>query len=422
MVKILHLADIHLGMENYGRTDKSGINSRLLDFLKNFDYAVDYAIENKTEFFLFAGDAFKTREPTQTQQREFAKRIKKLSRNNIQVILVIGNHDLPNAFGKADSLDIYKTLEVENVHIAKDPQIFKFRKMGEKSWQLANDVSVPGFANECFQIAALPWISKSELIGKKDYKDKTIEEVNKLIGNKIADVIKNLASRVDPQYAAVMVAHATVAGAVFGAERKVYVGSDIVIPHTNLMEPWKYVALGHLHKFQVLSENPPVIYSGSIDRVDFSEESEDKGFVAAEIEKDAPTKYNFIQTPARKFISLTIDIEENCIEPMEIIKAEINKHDFQEMVVKVNIKVPEDLAGLINNQEIMKYLDGAYYIASINKEIIKNQIQAGEEIKDIESFSPIKALEKYLSGKGIKDKQLQTYKQYAEKIIKSLEE
>ena len=78
-MKILHFADLHLGVESYGRIDPAtGLPSRLLDFLSAFDHVVDYAIENRVDLVLFCGDAYKTREPTQTQQREFAKRLNRL--------------------------------------------------------------------------------------------------------------------------------------------------------------------------------------------------------------------------------------------------------------------------------------------------------------------------------------------------------
>ena len=112
-VKILHFADLHLGVESYGRLDPAtGLSSRLLDFLNALDQVVDYALENKVDLVLFCGDAYKSREPTQTQQREFAKRISRLSTNGIPIFLLIGNHDLPNAIGKATSTEIFDTLTV----------------------------------------------------------------------------------------------------------------------------------------------------------------------------------------------------------------------------------------------------------------------------------------------------------------------
>src|SRR4051812_41556572 len=101
-MKLIHTADIHIGMENYGRLDPAtGLSSRLGDFLKAFDKMVDYAVSDKAGYFIFSGDAFKTREPTPTHLREFAKRIRKLAKAGIEVVLLVGNHDTSNATGKA---------------------------------------------------------------------------------------------------------------------------------------------------------------------------------------------------------------------------------------------------------------------------------------------------------------------------------
>ena len=70
MIKFIHTADIHFGMENYGKIDpKTGIHSRLLDFEKALNYCIDFAIDKKVDLFLFAGDAYKTPHPTPTHQR-----------------------------------------------------------------------------------------------------------------------------------------------------------------------------------------------------------------------------------------------------------------------------------------------------------------------------------------------------------------
>src|SRR2546421_728635 len=49
-MKLLHFADLHLGVENYGRTDPAtGLSSRLGDFLRTFDEVVDYAIRERVD-------------------------------------------------------------------------------------------------------------------------------------------------------------------------------------------------------------------------------------------------------------------------------------------------------------------------------------------------------------------------------------
>src|SRR5512143_1227592 len=71
-INVLHFADIHIGMENYGHIDSgTGINSRVIDFLRRFDEVIDYGLSHDVDLVIFAGDAFKTRDPSPTLQREF---------------------------------------------------------------------------------------------------------------------------------------------------------------------------------------------------------------------------------------------------------------------------------------------------------------------------------------------------------------
>ena len=62
-INVLHFADIHIGMENYGHIDSAtGINSRVIDFLRRFDEVIDYGLARDVDLVVFAGDAFKTRD------------------------------------------------------------------------------------------------------------------------------------------------------------------------------------------------------------------------------------------------------------------------------------------------------------------------------------------------------------------------
>ena len=61
--------------------------------------------------FLFAGDAYRTADPTPTQQRQFAEALLPLIEAGIPVAMVVGNHDHPVSFGKASSVDIFGVLD-----------------------------------------------------------------------------------------------------------------------------------------------------------------------------------------------------------------------------------------------------------------------------------------------------------------------
>ena len=110
-IRILHFADLHIGMENYGRMDPdTGLNGRVQDFLDRLDTVVTYAQEHDADLVLFAGDAFRTRSPSTTHQREFAHRIRQLSDAGIPVVLLVGNHDVPVMSQRASSIEIFGTL------------------------------------------------------------------------------------------------------------------------------------------------------------------------------------------------------------------------------------------------------------------------------------------------------------------------
>lgn len=414
MIKLIHIADIHLGMENYGRVDKkTGFHSRLTDFLKCLDYCVDYALEQKVDFFLFAGDAFKTRDPSPTYQREFAKRIKRVASSGINTILVIGNHDLPNAFKKADTLEIYKTLGVENVYVSRKPEIFNFYK-NENKWEF-NNGSLEN--KKKIQIATLPWIPKSDFLQDEKYKGKTISESYEMMSHEMISFIDNLKDKTSNNNPAILVAHGTVAGASFGGEQKTYIGTDILLPLSVVgAKPFNYVALGHLHKYQVLSENPPVIYSGSIERVDFGEEKEEKGFVEISIDEETQkTDYKFIQTPSRKFLTIKVEVKENDLEPTKKIIEEIKKYDLNDAVVKVKINLPENMVTSIHDGEIRQALSQANFIAGIIKDTEKTERK--EILENVEGMSVQDALGEYGKAKGIDKKRLKLLKKYAEKMM-----
>ena len=66
-IRVLHFADVHIGMENFGKIDnETGVSSRVRDFLARLDDMVVYAREQDVDLIIFAGDAFKTATPSPT--------------------------------------------------------------------------------------------------------------------------------------------------------------------------------------------------------------------------------------------------------------------------------------------------------------------------------------------------------------------
>ena len=79
-MRILHFADAHIDIATYGRHDPdTGLAIRTLDFLKSLDLIIDAAIQERVDLVIFAGDAYKDRTPVPTFQREWGRRMMRLS-------------------------------------------------------------------------------------------------------------------------------------------------------------------------------------------------------------------------------------------------------------------------------------------------------------------------------------------------------
>ena len=115
-----------------------------------------------------------------------------------------------------------------------------------------------------------------------------LSQLHEEMVKRLSNVLQKWLDQVDLNLPTVLTAHASLEGAVYGGERIVLIGKDFVLPKSMVADPrLDYVALRHIHKAQDLNEgnHPPVIYSGSIERVDFGESKEDKSFVVAEVNK-----------------------------------------------------------------------------------------------------------------------------------------
>lgn len=381
-MKFLHLADVHLGMENYGRIDPStGLHTRLKDFIKCFSFAIDIALEEKVDLVIFAGDAYKNSNPNPTHQREFAKQIYRLSEAEIPVVLINGNHDNPVSFGRATSLDIFGTLNVPKAWIVTNPKLLNIEtKAGP------------------VQVFCLPWPTKNLFLTKEECKDITDGEIIKHLQIRASRKIQEFARIVKPGIPSIFAAHLAAAEATYsGSERSVMIGNDPVFSTQVLAQKeFNYVALGHIHKFQDLNpgNNIPVVYPGSIERINFGEEKEDKGFCLVNIE-DGKTSYEFIPVPARRFITIDISIPEGQ-DPTAALLHEIEKQDLSEAIVRIFYTMPVEGVYSLDFNKINPALEEAFLISTIaeKSEPLERTLRA--EVS--EDLGMMEALDKYIES------------------------
>ena len=406
-MRILHFSDLHIGVENYGRTDpKTGLSTRLGDFLDSLEQVVEFALNEGVDLVLLAGDAYKGRDPTQTHQREFAKRLNRLSQAGIPTFLLVGNHDLPAASSRATAVDIFPTLEVANIHVGNSLKTY--------------DVPTPSGP---LQVLAVPWPKRSAILSREDSRGMSIEQVRQTLEERLTDGVEVAASQLDPTIPAILTGHVTVNGATVGTERSMMLGQDHVLLVSALVRPQvEYVALGHIHKHQILRPDPPmVVYSGSLQRVDFSEEGDEKGFCVIDLDPAAPqgqrmTKFEFHKLDARSFVTVDVTLEPQDVDPTATVVRAIARKEIAGAVVRVRISLAAESDAHLKETEIRAALEPAHFIASISREVAgtrRTRISPSEG----EDLQPMQALGLYLDSKNIEGERREKIMRKAEELM-----
>jgi len=382
MVKILHFADAHINMTNYGRQDpESGLPLRVLDFLKSLDTIVDTAIEEQVDLVVFAGDTYKDRSPAPTFQREWEKRIIRLSNAEIPTLLLVGNHDLSPNLNRAHALEEFNTLEIKNVIVADKPRFYT----PEDLWGLP------------LQIVALPWVSRSGMIAYLDLELGKPEEIYAQLEARLANAVQQWLDTADPDLPILLTAHASVQGASYGGERTVMLGNDLVLSGSLVKDKrLDYVALGHIHKPQDLNEGsyPPVVYPGSIERVDFGEADEKKFFVTVDLKKKQ-TSYQWRElTEIRKFIDRSLDLESDQKVSEQLKKTLAPVEALKDAIVRLTLKYPRDWETLIDEAALRELASEAFEFHLVKRPQMETRIRIPDD-KTVGSLTVDELLEIY---------------------------
>jgi len=404
-IRLLHFADVHIGMENYGRTDPAtGLSSRVVDFLRRMDEMVAYARDHKVDLAIFAGDAFKSRNPNPTFQREFAWRIQDLTAL-CPVVLLVGNHDLPNIDKRASSIEIYETLRVPNTILGRDYTLLTVEtKRGP------------------VLVGTAPYPVRNHLLRDVDLPhNRTIAQIDGVLGEHLDRRLQELAEEASNfDMPRILTGHFSVSGAVLGSERSVMLGRDVTVMLSTVADPvWDYVALGHIHQHQCLTlgraDVPPVVYSGSLERIDFGEEADKKGFVWAEVERGR-ARWEFVEVGCRPFVTLRVDVR-RAGDPNQVVLETIARHDLRDAIVRVIITADPETDLLLQDRLIHSALLDAHanHVAAIQRDVERPaRLRLGTSP---EGLDPDQLLERYLSSKEMPPDRIAVLVDHARRIF-----
>ena len=405
-MRILHFADLHIGVENYGKIDpKTGLSSRLGDFLHTYDELVDYAIDTGVDLVLFCGDAYKSRDPSQTHQREFAKRIARLAAAGIPTFLLVGNHDTPQVIAQATALEIFPTLNVANVYIGDRLQTY-----------------IVQTRDGPLQVVGLPWIKRSEFLASDAARGMTHQQINESIQKMIDNAIRTQVNGLNADIPAVLAGHVTISQSTLASEQTMMLGHDHVLLNSSIALPqFEYVALGHIHRHQVLSRNPYVVYAGSLQRVDFGEENDEKGFCVVELDNAKQqgsrlTSFEFVKSEARRFLTVDVRVLAGDEDPTDTVVKAIKAEALPGAILRLRIALPAALEPLLVESRIRDAMKPAHIVASITKDVT-DEVRTRIQDTATKGLTPKGALRLYLETRNVPEDRASVLMQYAEELF-----
>ena len=115
-MRILQLADTHIGDSAYNKLDENGYNQREMDVYSAFSQVVDFALKEEPDLILHSGDLFDTVRPSNRAISFVMGQLLKISDTGIPMVIISGNHETPRL---RETGSVFKVFEhVDNLHLA----------------------------------------------------------------------------------------------------------------------------------------------------------------------------------------------------------------------------------------------------------------------------------------------------------------
>ena len=270
-LRILLLGDTHLGLD-HALQPRIKRRRRGPELFANYQRALRPALRGEVDLVVHGGDLFnRSQVPLQLAQMAMEPLLRVADRD-IPVFVVPGNHErsrIPHPL----------LARHPNLHLFHEP-----RTVSPSQTRLPLAVSGFPFARRVDGGAF------SRLVEQTDWR------------------------RVDAPVRLLCI-HQAVEGATVGAQEFTFRRGKDVIPGREIPGDFAAVLSGHIHRWQVLTEDlsgrrlaSPVLYAGSTERTSFAERNEDKGYLLLEVEPRGLTGWRLVQLPTRPMVNLSLPL------------------------------------------------------------------------------------------------------------------
>ena len=240
-MKIVHMADSHLGFSAYGRVDRWGRNQREEMVYQGFSKTVDKIIDLSPDAVVHAGDVFHHVRPRIRPLYVFQQNLERLVEAGIQVVIISGNHDAPKSYASLSPFSLFEGME--GVQIAHR------------------------YRHECFEVGDHHFHCIPFCLSPEDY----MEEFRKM-----QELRAEMSGGRD-----VLVMHGLVEALW---ERRLRTVGEHQLKESFLKSDFSYIALGHYHGQAQVAKNG--WYSGSVEYFRFNEAKDEKGILLVDLDSE----------------------------------------------------------------------------------------------------------------------------------------
>jgi exonuclease SbcD len=359
--KILHTSDWHLGKKLF---KKDRIEEQRL-FIQ---WIIEYIQNNQIDLLLIAGDIFDSPNPPHSAIQLYFDFIQKLGEiNQTQIVIIGGNHDSSQFLeAPAKILKRFNTHVVGQLRESWKDHYYEFEKNNIK----VGISTLPYFRN--YEIDS--WLQKqhADLLNQEEVIVKVLTEFNQLH----TELNKHT------HFKLFMAHHVFMGYEHAGSEQSISLSGINTIP-LQLYSNYDYLALGHIHKHQLIKpQNPTAIYPGSPIPFRFSE-TFDKFLIQIDVTQN---EWNYKKVAIPKWNNLyRIELsQESYLEQIDQFLKQLPATPFENWAeVKITLESPE--SGLIDNIREKLSKQNVEILSFIPQ--LKGQHSINETVEKLKDFS-----------------------------------
>ncbi|WP_189005628.1 metallophosphoesterase family protein [Deinococcus roseus] len=359
-MRILHTGDFHAGRQLRGMDRTPEIRAALSEILS-------IARDSKADAVLVSGDVFDTVNPSAYAEDVVYEFYLGLREAGIPSVTIAGNHDSSERLRSIRGL--LKQVGAHMVtHVTPNLQ----------------DLVYPVQARDgtLLQVLAFPFLSERKLVKLADIAEGNVSQWRQKYQEGMNFFLRRMASYLRPDAVNMLMMHLTFDGSLpSGSERSFTfdITNSYTVSARMLPEALQYVALGHIHKPQQVSELPPAYYAGSIIQLDFGEAGEQKYVNLIEAEPGRPIKFQQIPLQSGKRLK-TVRVKLDQIEQMDSLNA-------FDGLLRVIVELPAGMGTAGLKERVAKVLPSALAIEiEASQQDLKSRTAGRSNLSDVELF------------------------------------